>query len=109
MNKNEYKIGTKVIKFDYDIRQTIKTTEEVLILLEIPYSENELNNVYSFNKEGDINWRVNIKYDEYGINNKLPLEMISFIDGALYASDFYGRRFKIAMKTGVSLEYDVVR
>ena len=106
---SKYEIGTKIIDFSYDIKQTIDTKDIVFVLLEIPYSENELNNIYSFNKNGEMNWRVKVNFDEYGINNKLPFEMISIIDGYLYASDFYGRRFKIDIKTGVSLQYDVIR
>ncbi len=105
----KFEVGTKVMDLDYNIKQTIETEGTIIVLLEIPFSENELNNIYSFNKNGDLNWRVNVNFNEYAIINRLPFEMISIIDGFLYASDFYGRRFKIDIETGLSLNYDVVR
>lgn len=105
----KFEVGSRVPGLQYSIKQTINTENTILVLLEIPFSENELNNIYSFNLSGDLIWRVNVNFDEYGINNRLPFEIISIIDGYMYASDFYGRRFKIDIKTGLSLNFDVVR
>lgn len=46
------------------IMQTIETKDELHLLLEIPYSENELNNVYSFDKQGNVNWRKNVHFED---------------------------------------------
>lgn len=109
MNDYKYKIGSKIVTFNYKPKQVIETETDIFVLLEIPYSDDEINNVYCFNKLGEMNWRVDIDFDEYNIKKKLPFEMIAIIDGYLYASDFYGRRFKIDSKTGRFLGYDVIR
>ncbi len=107
--KSELQIGRKLVKFDYNIKEIVEYGNEIIILLEIPHTDNELNNIYSYNKNGIKSWRVDIRFDEYGIKNKLPFEMIRIIDEKLFASDFYGRRFEIDLKTGISKAYDVVK
>lgn len=109
MKKDEIEIGNKLVKFNYDIKETIDNGNKVFILLEIPYSDNELNNIYCYNKNGLEVWRVNTEFDRYNINNRLPYEMMRIIEGKLYASDFYGRRFQIDFITGESILYDVVK
>lgn len=109
MTKYEYTIGSGIVSLDYSIMQTIETEEEVFVLLKTPCSEDGLNNVYSFNKQGNMNWRINVHFEEYGINLRFPFTLISIIDGDLYAIDFYERRFKIDIKTGNSLKYDPLR
>lgn len=109
MNNNELKIGNKTVVFDYKVKEIVNSENLIIILLEIPFTDSEANNVFAYNQEGHKLWRVNTKFDEHDVKNKLPFEMIRIIDGKLYASDFYGRRFHIDLKTGDSKLHDVVR
>ena len=58
VNKKELNINGKVIKFDYDIREIKEISNQVIVLLSIPFNVTEIDNVYSVSLEGEINWRV---------------------------------------------------
>lgn len=106
---NKIKIGNTVIEFNFEIKDTINNGNQLILLLEIPYTHNELNNVYAYNENGELLWRVNTRFHEYGIRKKLPFEMIKLIDNKLFATDFYGRSFNIDLNTGVTSSYNIVK
>ena len=107
--KNSFEIGGRVVKFTYTVKDIIDLDNQIIVLLEIPYSDDEINNIYAYDKAGNKMWRVNTRFDDYGINKKLPFEIIRIIDGKLYATDFYGRRFQINLGNGQTISYDVVK
>ena len=46
VNKKELNINGKVIKFDYDIREIKEISNQVIVLLSIPFNVTEIDNLY---------------------------------------------------------------
>ncbi|WP_196595856.1 hypothetical protein [Pectinatus frisingensis] len=93
-------INSKYVKFDFDIRDTMEYFGYVLVLLSIPFTKSDINNIYCVNKFGEIVWRVEDLNLLYPNLKNLPYEQMGIKDGILHASDFYGRNYMIDLDTG---------
>ncbi len=97
---NNLFINLKCVKFDFDIRNTVEYSGRVVILLSIPFTSNDINNIYCVSELGEIIWQsedLNLLYPDL---KNLPYEQMGIKDGILYASDFYGRSYMIDLDTG---------
>lgn len=93
-------INSKYVKFGFDIRCTIEYKKHVLVLLSIPFTRNDINNIYCINQLGEIVWQVEDLNFLYPNLKNLPYEQMGIKDDILYASDFYGRNYSIDLDTG---------
>lgn len=92
-------VNGEVIKsFTFEIRNIIDLGDECVVLLEIPFdNNNEKNNILRVDGSGNVVWTI----DNSGYSNNIyPFEQMTLSKGWLYATDFYARRFKIDLKTG---------
>lgn len=100
-NRNHLEINGKGYDFEFEIRSVIQYKENYIVLLAIPYSSNEINNIYCLDAEAKVNWQsedIASKYPE--LKNLLPYEHMGLKEDKIYASDFYGRSFEINAETG---------
>ena len=109
VNGNELNIDSKIIKFKYDIRDTKVVNNQVIVLLSIPFNNNEIDNIYSVSLDANINWRVeSLNVINPGGNN-LPYENMFLKNEELTATDFYGRRYFINTINGEIIKKDIVK
>ncbi|MBR1680838.1 hypothetical protein IJ707_03500 [bacterium] len=108
---NEIKFGFKKICFDLKIRTVVYVEKIVVILLEVPYSDNKtLNNIHAFNILGDKIWTVQSVKEKYpDLETYLPFENLFYSDNVLKASDFMGRLFFINSKDGKLLNMEIFK
>ena len=99
--KNRIEINGNAYEFEFEIRTVIQYKENYIVLLAIPYSSNEINNIYCLDAEAKVNWQsedIACKYPE--LKNLLPYEHMRLGEDKIFATDFYGRKYKINTETG---------
>ncbi|RKM58185.1 hypothetical protein D6853_01205 [Butyrivibrio sp. X503] len=99
--KNHIEINNRGYDFEFEIRTVIQYKKSFIILLAIPYDSNEINNIFCLDADAKVNWQsedIACKYPE--LKNLLPYEQMGLKEDKIYASDFYGRNFKINAETG---------
>lgn len=109
-SKKHIEINSNGYDFEYEIRTVIPYKENYIILLSIPYSSNEINNIFCLGEDAKIIWQSEdlvCKYPE--INNHLPYEQMGIKDGKIYASDFYGRSYTINSENGEIESLNIVK
>ncbi len=109
VNGNELNVNGKIIKFDYEIRETKLVDSQVMVLLSIPFNVNEVDNIYAVSLEGKINWRVESLNLMDPNGNNMPYENMFLDKEALTATDFYGRRYFINIMDGTIIKKDIVK
>jgi len=109
VNENTLIINSRNIKFGFDIRCTIEYKKYVLVLLSIPFTKSDINNIYCVNEFGELVWQVEDLNLLYPNLKNLPYEQMGIKDGILYASDFYGRSYSIDLDTGKIKECNIVK
>lgn len=108
--KKHIEINNKSYDFEFDIRSVIQYKENYIVLLGIPFNKAEINNIYCLDAQAKLLWQsedLSILHPE--LKNLLPYEQIGVKDGALFASDFYGRSYKINVESGKVEEINVVK
>ncbi len=107
----EIKFAVKKVRFNLKIRTLISVGKFVIVLLEVPFSDNKtLNNIHAFNMLGDKVWTVQSVSEKYpNLQNYLPFENLVYSDNMLKATDFMGRRFFINVNDGRIVDMDVVK
>ncbi|CBZ00914.1 hypothetical protein SOR_1256 [Streptococcus oralis Uo5] len=90
--------GEIIKSFTFEIRNIIELVDGCIVLLEVPFDNDiEKNNILRVDGSGNIVWTI----DNSGYSNNIyPFEQMTLSDGWLYATDFYGRRLKVDIKTG---------
>ena len=90
--------GEIIKSFTFEIRNIIELVDGCIVLLEVPFDNDiEKNNILRVYCSGNIVWTI----DNSGYSNNIyPFEQMTLSDGWLYATDFYGRRLKVDIKTG---------
>ena len=90
--------GEIIKSFTFEIRNIIELVDGCIVLLEIPFDNDiEKNNILRVDASGNVVWTI----DNSGYSNSFyPFEQMTLSDGWLYATDFYGRRLKVDIKTG---------
>ncbi|MDU1406094.1 MAG: hypothetical protein E6915_09075 [Streptococcus mitis] len=97
--KHQLIVNGKVIKsFKFGIRNVIEHGDAFIVLLEVSFdNESEKSNILRIDASGNVVWTIN---NSGYSNNSYPFEQMTLSDGWLYATDFYGRRLKVDIKTG---------
>ena len=109
VNGSELSIDGKTIKFKYDIRDTKVVNNQVIVLLSIPFNDNELDNIYAVSFDAKINWRLESLNLINPNGNNLPYENMFLNNEELTATDFYGRRYFINIINGTIIKKDIVK
>lgn len=96
-------------EFKYDIRKVVKYEGRYVVLLSIPFNSQEINNIYCLDSQGNLVWRSEDLATLYPTIKNLPYEQMGIKDDAIYASDFYGRNYKINLDTGKIEDCTIVK
>ena len=70
-------INGKSYHFKNKIREVIKYKDTYIVLLEIPYDSNEINNIYCLDKKANIKWQSEDLSKKYPEKDNLPYEDIN--------------------------------
>ena len=109
-DKKHIEINGNIYDFDFDIRTVIQYKERFIVLLGIPFNKTEINNIYCLDTQARLIWQsedLSIRYP--ALKNLLPYEQMGIKDDTIFASDFYGRNYKINVDSGKIEEFDVVK
>lgn len=99
--KNQLLVGDKTIAFEYGIRKVEAVSGLFIVLLDIPFTETYLNNVYAIDNDASIVWRIQDSSVVYPVKNKLPYEHFYIDDnGDVIVSNFYGVSYIINVFNG---------
>ena len=99
-NKEHIEINNIGYDFKYCIRTVIQYKGKYIILLGIPFSCEAINNIYCLDAQANLIWQSEDLSSLYPELKNLPYEQMSIKDNAIYASDFYGRNYKINVDNG---------
>ena len=106
---NLFKIGEKIKEFAYLIRDAKLCEDKIIVLLEIPFEDDEINNLYALNEKCEIIWRVEDLKDIFKNQVLLPYEQMVIEDKVAIVSDFYGRRYYINCDDGKIMKRDIAK
>lgn len=112
IDNNILKIGDVRIIEKYPIKKVEKVGNKYIVLLKIPRVElgiEELNNIVCYNAKGEKCWRISNALPT-GIISKeqIPYVTIQVVEKELYATDFWGRKFKVNVESGKLLDVKIV-
>lgn len=108
--KNHIEINNNSYDFEFDIRDVIEYKESYIVLLAIPFNKIEINNIYCLNNQAKLVWQsedLSVRYPE--LKNLLPYEQMGIKDDIIFASDFYGRNYKINVNNGKIEGFNIVK
>lgn len=86
--------------FGYNIRTVLQYREKYIVLLAIPFDSKEINNIYCLNSCADLVWQAEDLSILYPSLINLPYEQMGIKDNSIFATDFYGRCYKINIDSG---------
>lgn len=113
IDENILNIGHTKITTKYPIKRIVKMNEKYIVLLKIPNVElgvEELNNVLCYDDKGKMCWRISNDLPSAIVSKKqIPYVEIQVMDGKLYATDFWGRKFNIDVESGKLIDFKIVR
>lgn len=95
--------------FQYDIRTVVQYKEKYIVLLGIPFNIEEINNIYCLDAQANLVWQSEDLHYLYPELKNLPYEQMAIKGGFVFASDFYGRNYKINADNGKIEECIVVK
>ncbi|WP_294449507.1 hypothetical protein [uncultured Ruminococcus sp.] len=104
IHENALYINDELVTFDFNIDTLIIMDTKIIVLLDIPYDSNELDNIYAVDFKGKIIWRVEKAAKKYPKLRHDPYVGISMLDEKLLARQFYGQRYIIDPDTGKLIE-----
>ena len=94
------RINNVCYDFEYEIRTVLEHAGKYIILLAIPFDSEEINNIYCLDSHAKLVWQA----EDLSILNpsilNLAYEHMGIKDGAIFASDFYGRSYRINIDSG---------
>lgn len=99
-DKKCIKINNNTFRFEYDIRNVIQYKGNFIVLLGIPFNREEINNIYCLDNQANLLWQSEDLDILYPKKKNLPYEQMGIKEDAVFASDFYGRNYKINVQTG---------
>lgn len=90
-----------------------KINDKYIVLLNIPQrvelGKDELNNVLCYDETGKMCWQISDKLPSSIISKEqIPYIAIHIMDGKLYATDFWGRKFSVDVENGELLDVKIV-
>nr|WP_298680887.1 hypothetical protein [uncultured Treponema sp.] len=108
--KNHIEINNNSCDFQFNIRTVIQHGKNYVVLLSIPFNQTEINNIYCMDAKAKLLWRsedLSMLYPK--LKNLLPYEQMEIKDDIIFASDFYGRNYKINANDGKIEGFDMVK
>lgn len=99
-NKKRIMINNIGYDFKYDIRTVVQYKGKYIVLLGIPFSSEEINNIYCLDAQANLVWQSEDLSHLYPELKNLPYEQMGIKDDSIFASDFYGRNYKINLDNG---------
>ena len=102
-------INGKSYHFKHKIREVIKYKDTYIVLLEIPEDCDEINNIYCLDKKANIKWQSEDLSKKYPKLINLAYLRMGIIDDIVYATDFFGRNYRIDPNSGKILGYTIVK
>lgn len=103
-NENILSINNIKIVTKYPIKNIEKVNDKYVILLKIPRVElgvDELNNILCYDEKGEMCWQISNKLpSSITCKDQIPYVTIQKTDGELYATDFWGRKFRVDVNNG---------
>ncbi len=110
INKNKLEINGKEITFTHNIRQFKTIGADIAVLLEIPNNDDSIDNIYCYDKNGMIKWRVQPIREAFPEMKRVYCyEQMNIKEGQISATDFYGRRFIIDPIDGRIVKKEIVK
>lgn len=106
---NKIDINDYSIEFKYLIRNAKIVDDKIIVLLELPYNIDEVDNLYCLSKNGTIIWQSQHLKELYPNEKILPYEQIVINDREIIANDFYGRRYFINFENGFIIKREISR
>ena len=110
---NILNIGDTKIIVKYPIKQVESISGKYVILLKIPRVElgtEELNNILCYDENGEMCWRISDKLPSNIVSKEqIPYVAIQIMNGKLYATDFWGRKFNVDVENGNLMDVKIVR
>lgn len=110
---NKLIINGTEITMKYPIKKIAKIENKYIILMKIPHVNlgfEELNNILCYNENGEIQWRISSVLPTSIVSDEqIPYVAIQTLDENLYATDFWGRRFRVDLSSGRLIDVDCVR
>ena len=107
LNISDIKIAVK-----YPIKQVESIRGKYVILLKIPRVElgtEELNNILCYDENGKMLWRISDKLPSNIVSKEqIPYVVIQILNGKLYATDFWGRKFNVDAENGKLMDVKIV-
>ena len=89
-----------------------KINGKYIVLLKIPRVElgvDELNNILCYDEQGIMCWQISNKLPSNIVSKEqIPYIAIQVIDGKLYATDFWGRKFNVDTENGELIDVKIV-
>ena len=108
-NGKSIRINSMYHSFEHDIRTVLQYQGKYIVLLAIPFDSEEINNIYCINSYADLVWQVEDLSALYPSMLNLAYEHMGIKDGAIFATDFYGRSYKINIDSGKIEGYSIVK
>lgn len=102
-------INNNGFDFEYDIRSVIQYKGKHIVLLGIPFNKDNINNIYCLDEQANLVWQSEDLKKLYPELKNLPYEQMGIKDDIIFASDFYGRNYKINVGDGKIEGCDTVR
>ncbi len=102
-------IGKKRKRFTYLIRDAKLCKDKVIILLDIPFNDNEINNLFAIDENCEIVWQAEDLRGVFVNQTLLPYEQMVIVDNEVRVSDFYGRRYYINSDNGKIIKRDITK
>lgn len=99
-DKKHIEINGVGYDFEYDIRTVIQYKEKYIILLGVPFDQEAINNIYCLDAYANLLWQAEDLATRYPQLINLAYEWIGVVDGSIFATDFYGRNYKINAENG---------
>lgn len=99
-DKKHIEINNNSYDFKYDIRTIIQYKEKYIVLLEIPFDREDINNIYCLDNQANLMWQSEDLVALYPKLRNLPYEQMGIKGDIIFASDFYGRNYNINVNTG---------
>ena len=108
-DKKHIEINNCGYEFQYDIRTVVQHKGKYIVLLGIPFTCDEINNIYCLDEQANLVWQSEDLATLYPKLINLAYEHMGIKDDVLYASDFCGRLYRINVNNGKIEGCDIVK
>ena len=103
------KINDKSYHFKHNIREVIQYKNTYIILLVLPSGCDEINNIICLDENANIKWQSEDLRKKYPKLINLAYLRMGIIDDTVYATDFFGRNYRIDPSSGKILGCKIVK